>query len=210
MASPLDFGLLLSFAVGVLSSLCATWLLFLRRRSRYRLHFRSVLTQIEDLVSEIKQDGFTFDHILALGRNSGVVGSIIAGVTGLSAATSISLIKSRNADGSRSICLAPIDELMLPGLADKAVLVLICCNDSGATLEYVVKRLNSLERQPKSLRTAALYTSPSPVFKPTYIGVVVGDDTKKTMSEILVGLPWVSPSWIHPFGRERNVVDTAK
>lgn len=196
-----------SFAVGILSSLCATWLIFMRRKSRYRLRFRSVLTQIGDLALQIKNDGFVFDHILALGRNSGVAASIMAGMTGLLSATTVSLVKERRADGSRTISFGDIDELMLPGLGGKNVLILICCNDSGATLAYAVERLNTLQTPPRSVRTAALYSAPSPVFKPSYVSAIVGKDTMKSMSQILSGLPWVNSSWIHPFGKERNVVD---
>ena len=133
----------------------------------------------------------------------------MAGITGLSAATTVSLIKERRVDGSRSIAFAEIDELMLPGLAGKNVLVLICCNDSGATLAYAIERLNGLSPRPLAIRTAALYSAPSPLFKPNYVSAIVGKDTTKTMSQILAGLPWVSGSWVHPFGKERDVTNTS-
>lgn len=197
-------GLIASFMVGTLSSIFATWLILIRKKTRFRLHFNSVVALVSDLADAIAKDGYDYDHVLALGRNSGVVGSILAGMVGLDAVVSISMLKRRLADGNRTIELDDAGENVLPTMCGKKVLVLLCCNDSGASLQYIVRRLEALDPNPSEIRTAALYTAPSPVFKPTYSAVTVGNDTKKTMTDILHGLPWASKRWIHPFEKERD------
>ncbi|MGV6805891.1 MAG: phosphoribosyltransferase [Ruegeria sp.] len=199
----LILGLIASFFVGTLSSVFATWLLLVRQRSKFRLHFHSVVSLIGELAGKISKDGYDYDHILALGRNSGVVGSIMAGMVGLNAVASVSMIKRRLPNGDRTIELDEVGESILSALSGKKVLVLLCCNDSGASLQYVVGRLQGLEPAPAEIRTAALYSTPSPVFRPNYSSVIVGNDTKKTMTDILHGLPWASGRWIHPFEKER-------
>lgn len=193
----------LSFLVGVLSSIAATGLIILRQRARFRLRFQSVLHLIGALGAAIRKDGFHFDHILTIGRNSGVAGSILAGEFGLEATVSVSTVKSRLKDGARTIELDRIGEEILPALAGERVLVFICCNDSGATLAYVVSRLTSLPHPPAEIRTAALYTAPSPAFMPQYTGAVLGKDTQQSMTKVLTGLPWVTSRWLHPLAGER-------
>ncbi len=194
---------LLAFLVGILSSIVATWLLLIRKKAKYRLQFRNVMQIIEELLTDIKKDGFKFDHIFALGRNSGVVGSILAGCT-VNAIVSATLVKKRLPDGSLSVNFDAAAEKATAALSNKKVLILICCNYFGASLKYAKQQLENLKRPPKDIRTQQYNPSPSPMFKPTYISVVVGRDTKKTMTDILNGLPWVTNEWVHPFAKERN------
>ena len=196
--------IIISFVIGVLSSVVAAGVLMLRHRARYRMRFTPVFKLIEQLTDEITRDGYHYDHILAIGRNSGVAGSIMAGITGLGAVISVTMIKERLSDGSRTVGLDDVSERVFPALAGRRVLVLLCCNDSGASLRYIVDRLHDMENPPASIRTAALYTTPSPFFMPEYEAVIVGHDTKKTMSQVLEGLPWVSKRWVHPFSNERR------
>lgn len=193
----------LSFVVGVLSSVCAAGLVVAARRARYRLSFRSILHLIEGLGETIAKDGYRFDHLVTIGRNSGVAGSILAGQFGLSAAVSLSTSKRRLPGGERTIALDAVSEHTLDDLAEMNVLLFICCNDSGASLAYVVDRMNALGRPPAEIRTAALFTAPSPSFMPRYRAVVLEKDSRRSMSKVLTGLPWVTQRWLHPFGDER-------
>lgn len=197
-------GLGASFIVGTCSSIFAAWILLFRRRSKFRLRFNSVIALIGELADEIAKDGYDYDHIVSIGRNSGIAGSIMAGMVGLDAVVSLSLKKRRLPDGNRSIDLDNVARDSLGAMSQKKVLVLICCNDSGATLQFVVGKLKEVSPPPTEIRTAALYTAPSPLYRPHYSSVVVGHDTKKTMTEILHGLPWTSDRWIHPFRSERD------
>lgn len=177
----------ISFLVGVLSSLFAAWLLVLRQRARFRLRFQPVLHLIEALGDSIAKDGYRFDYLLAIGRNSGVAGSIIAGRFGLDAVVSASTSKARLKDGTRTIELDPISTAILSELAGKRILVFICCNDSGASLAYVVSKLTALPTPPAEIRTAALYTAPSPSFMPQYRSVILGRDSQQSMTKVLTG-----------------------
>lgn len=196
---------ILSFLVGVLSSLAATGLLILRQRAKYRMGFRSITRLIENLGDDIDRSGFRFDRIVAIGRNSGVVGSILAGQVGLDAIVSVNTTKERSVDGERTISIDEASRRSLDCVCGKKVLVLICCNDSGATLAYVVRVLKESNSPPLEIRTASIYTSPSPAYKAQYNAVVLERDSSKTMSTILERLPWVSPKWRHPLPGERPI-----
>lgn len=192
-----------SFVVGILSSLVVAALLDLRARRRFRLRFQSILHLIESLADTITHDGFRFDYVVAVGRNSGVAGSILAGQCGLTAVVSVSTLKHRLPDGSRSIAFDDVSAAILPVMAGRRILVFLCCNDSGSTLEFVVRALEGLP-EPPVVRTAALYTTPSPSFMPQYRAVTLEQDSNQSMTKILSGLPWVSAKWLHPLGAERR------
>jgi hypoxanthine phosphoribosyltransferase len=196
--------IVLSVALGVLSSAIFAGLAILWRRANFRLSFRSVVRMVERLGDSISRDNYQFDYLVTIGRNSGVAGSVLAGQFGLTAAVSISTIKTRLPSGQRTIALDEPSEQVLPSLAHKRTLVFICCNDSGASLEYVVNRLSALPEPPREVRTAALFTSPSPSFRPRYSAVVLDVDSRRSMTRILTGLPWVTQRWRHPFTDERR------
>jgi hypoxanthine phosphoribosyltransferase len=195
--------LALSFLVGVLASVAAAYLVILRQRTRFRLGFRSIMANIGVLLSRMEAENYTPDLIVTIDRNSGVVGSIVAGHIGLTSVVSLATQNSRGSDGTRTIQLDPAFEPALAGLAGRNVLVLICCNDSGVSLEYIVTRLRTSATPPAEVRTAALYTSVSPALKPKYFAVEVGQDTKVSMNQIVSRLPWMTNGWKHVFGNER-------
>jgi len=194
---------IISFGVGVLSSIVATAIILARRRIKYRLRFQNIVKLIEGLARTIRDDGYSIDHVVAIGRNSGVVGSILAGSLGLQAIVSVSVLKSRAPSGARVTRLDTPSEAVLQSLGNTRVLLLICCNDSGSTLEFVSSNLANQHRAPTEIRTAALYSSPSPAYMPKYCAVTLERDSRQSMNKILNGLPWVTRSWIHPFGSER-------
>jgi hypoxanthine phosphoribosyltransferase len=195
---------IISFAVGVLSSIAAAWIFLLREKARLRLRFRAVLSLITGLAGQIERDGFKPDYIVTIDRNSGVVGSILAGYIGLRAVVSIAAVHRRLPGGSRETRLDPLSTQMLPLLAGSKVLVLICCNDSGTSLNHVVRALQELGKDaPADIRTAALYTTISPAILPDYKAVVVGRDTRRSMNQIISRLPWMGHGWRHMLAAER-------
>ncbi len=196
--------LALSFFVGILSSAAFAALVVLSRRARFRLSFHAITVLLEQLGSKIQRDNFKFDYLVAIGRNSGVAGSVLAGQFGLTAIVSLSTVKTRLGNGARTIELDPMSEHIVPMLTGKRVLVFICCNDSGASLAYVVNRIEALGPDTE-VRTAALYSVESPSFEPKYTAVVLGRDSRRSMTKVLTGLPWVTKRWVHPFGDERKV-----
>lgn len=195
---------IISFAVGVFSSIAASWIFLMRDRARLRLRFRAVLSLITDLAEQIERDGFKPDYIVTIDRNSGIVGSIFAGYIGLRAVVSIAAVHRRLPDGSRETRLDTVSTQTLPLLAGSKVLVLICCNDSGTSLNRVVSALQDLGKDaPAELRTAALYTTISPAIFPNYKAVVVGRDTRRSMNQIISHLPWMGHGWQHMLAAER-------
>jgi hypoxanthine phosphoribosyltransferase len=193
-----------SFVVGVLSSLAASWVLLLRERARLRLRFRAILAHIVTLAKQLEQDDYIPDYIVTVDRNSGVVGSILAGHIGLKSVVSVSTVNHRLPDGSREIRLDPLSAGALRLLKGVRVLVLICCNDTGTSLGYVVRFLRELGNDgPCEIRTAAIYTSVSPAIRPTYRVVLVGHQTRQSMNRIISRLPWMTSGWQHVLGTER-------
>jgi hypoxanthine phosphoribosyltransferase len=192
------------FLVGVASSVAAAWLITSSRRLRKRLTFRGVLHNVQGLFASISSDGFSPEYIVAVDRNSGVVGSILAGEFGLSAIVSVSTINSRTTEGARLIHLDPVHEVSLKELGGRRVLVLICCNDSGTSLQHVVDALLAQANPPAEVRTAALFSTQSPKLKPRYVGATAGIDFKLTMPQILQRLPWVDKHWKLQLASERG------
>lgn len=181
----------------------ATWLALARQRARVRLRFRSVLALILRLVDQLERDVFRPDYIVTIDRNSGVVGSILAGHVGLRAVVSVATMNRRLPDGTRGIALDPASAQVLNALQGKRLLVLICCNDSGTSLSYVVHEVQKLNPPPSEVRTAALYSSPSPIMVPQYCGIVLGNDSRMSMSKVISRLPWMTRRWNHVLSSER-------
>ena len=194
----------ISLAVGVLSSLVATAVVLLRQRARLRLRMNPVLHLIEQLARRIVADNYIFDYVVTIDRNSAVAGTILAGNFGLRSAISVTTQNTRRPDGSRDISLDEVSAHVLTALGGKRLLVFICCNDSGTSLNFVVESLKQLSDPPAEIRTAALYSSQSPAIMPRYRVVVVGRDTRQSMNDILERLPWVTKQWLHPLAQERH------
>lgn len=194
----------LSFLVGIVSSLAATWLIFLREKARLRVRFRTILSLIVKIAKQLELDNYKPDYIVTVDRNSGVVGSILAGHVGLRAVVSVACVHHRLSDGSRETHLDEVSSRTLQLLGGSRILVLICCNDSGTSLNCVVNYLRHLgQSAPVEIRTAAIYTTISPVIVPTYKGLIVGRDSHKPMTQIVSQLPWMTDGWQHILGLER-------
>jgi len=193
-----------SFVIGIMSSLAATCIVFLRGKARLRLRFRTIVALIVRMARQLELDNYVPQYIVTIDRHSGVVGSILAGHVGLRAVVSVACQHRRLPDGARETRLDDVSARTLSLLRGSRVLVLICCNDSGTSLSCVVNHLRNLgENAPIEVRTAAIYTSVSPVIVPKYKGVVVGRDTNKPMNKIISQLPWATEGWRHILGKER-------
>jgi hypoxanthine phosphoribosyltransferase len=193
--------------LGIVSSLAAAWIIYLRGRARLRLRFRNILSFIAKVVKQVELDNFSPQYIVTVDRNSGVVGSILAGHIGLRAVVSVACEHHRLTDGTRDTRLDDVSKRTLSLLRGSRLLVLICCNDSGTSLKTVVDYLQSLGHDPEKIRTAAIYTSVSPSIVPRYSAVTVGLDTHKSMNQIISKLPWMTAGWHHVLGKERLNLD---
>jgi hypoxanthine phosphoribosyltransferase len=194
--------LFLSFVLGVASSLVASWIIFLRRRAKFRLRLQNVLGLITKIADEIRADGFAPDYIVAIDRNSGVVGSILAGHVGIRSIVAVTTVSRRRSNGSREVTLEPISEEILTLLKGQKVLVMVCCNNTGTSLKFVVDFLHDLGSEgPATVKTAATYTSSRPSIHPSYSGAVAGRDTRRAIDHIMVNLPWVTSRWVEPVER---------
>ena len=195
--------IVISFVIGILSSLAATWIIFLRGKARLRLRFRTIVALIVKMAKQLELDNFSPQYIVTVDRNSGIVGSILAGHTGLRSVVSVACTHRRLPDGSRETGIDEVSARTLPLLRGSKVLVLICCNDSGTSLNCVVNYMRSLGvDKPAEIRTAAIYSSISPIIAPTYRCVIVGRDTRKPMNQIM-SQPWMTKGWQYVLGKER-------
>jgi hypoxanthine phosphoribosyltransferase len=188
-------GILVSFAIGFLASLAASWVVVFRERARFRVRFRAILNLVIALAKSIQEAGYQPDYIVTIDRNGTIVGSILSGYMGLKSVISVTTITQRMPHGARVITLDEVSASCLPNLKGRRLLIVTCCNDSGASLEYVYQQLSSLSEPPSEIRSAALYTTYSPSFRPTYAAVVIGRDTKQTTDQILLSLPWMTSGW---------------
>jgi hypoxanthine phosphoribosyltransferase len=196
----------LSFVFGILSSIAAALLLqFFAGRLRLRFSFRRVMSDIRALYGKIRADEFVPDSIVTIDRNSAIVGAILSGFFTFNSIISIATRNERLPDGSRRITT---DEARLPrptALAGHNVLLLICFNDSGTSLDFVYSLLRSEFPQIKEIRTAALYSSASPKMRPRYCAWEVGRGLNASISRIINKMPWMSSEWHHIFASERII-----
>src|ERR1051325_1606611 len=196
---------LLGFGIGVSSSIVASLLYSVfTLRWASRITFRRVLQDIRLLNRRIGDDGYEPEVIVAIDRNATIVGGILLGFRSLSTVVTISTQKIRKTDGTREVLL---DERRMPGrdvLRGKRVLLLICFNESGASLNAVFSYLKSLPDGPLEVRTAAMYSSASPLLVPRYCAREEGRNLPMAVSRIVSRMPWMTSEWRHVLGEERN------
>ncbi|ABS61952.1 phosphoribosyltransferase-like protein [Parvibaculum lavamentivorans DS-1] len=193
-----------AFLVGIASSVVAA-LLFTAISTKYnaRFSFRRIVALVLELAEQLQNDGFTPDFIVAIDRNSTITGGILAGNLGLKTVISVATISCRRNDGSRETIVAQGYTLDADALSGKKVLVYICFNDSGTSLDTVARQVMSTEKSPSDVRTAALFTTSSPRFMPKYFARKVGTDLRIPIHLIMQRMPWVTPTWKHVLGSER-------
>jgi len=193
-----------SFIIGIISSIAATLILrMLLDKLNLRFSFRRILNDIRSLYSQIIRDDFKPDYIVTIDRNATIIGGILAGYFGLETVISVATSNLRLPNGSRS---TEVLKAHLPDpevLKDKSLLLVICFNDSGKSLEAVHNYLLSPPFEIREIRTAALYTSVSPQIKPKYFAHEVGKDLKTSINRIINKMPWMTREWKHVFANER-------
>jgi len=198
------FNQTIAFTVGVVASIAASliYALFIRR-AESRFSFKQILEFVLDLVNLIENDEFRPDLIVAVDRNSAIAGGMIAGHLGLRTIVTAATENERLEDGSRTIRVV---EGFLPHwdfFSGKKVLLFICFNDSGSSLDAVYHHLANCECPPAEIRTAALFTSASPKMVPRYFVKKVGVNLKTPVNKLMPKMPWITRSWKHVFAKER-------
>ena len=193
-----------AFVVGVVASVIASiiyglWL----RKSELRFSFPQILSYVLDLVNSIESDEFRPDFVVTIDRNSAIVGGIIAGHIGLKNIIAASTDNKRMEDGSRTIEV--VDELFPKKdfMSGKNVLLFICFNDSGTSLDTIYHYLAESDHPPATIRSAALFTSASPKLLPQYYVKKIGVNLKTPINQLMPKMPWVTKSWKHVLARER-------
>ena len=194
----------LSLFVGMLSSILAALLLqALASRLNLLFPFRRILGDVRKLYHLIRYDRFDPEFIITVDRNSTIVGSILAGFFGFQTVIAIATVNTRLPDGTRQISISNA-HLPLPELLDgKKILLLICFNDTGTSLETVYHCLSNSPFKIAEIRIAALYTSVSPKIKPRYSVLQIGKDVNTSFNRIIYKMPWMSKEWRHVLGEER-------
>jgi hypoxanthine phosphoribosyltransferase len=202
---------LMSFFIGIISSIVAAFLFrWVLELLDLRFPFRRIMFDITTLYHRIDEDKYVPDLIVSIDRNGTIVGAILAGYFGYETVVSIATINGREKDGSRSIV---ISEAHLPkpdSIIGKRLLIIICFNDSGSSLEAVYQRLSMPLFSPAEIRMAALYTSVSPKLKPKYFAREVGRDLKTSINNIIYRMPWMVPGWRHVLASERLTIAKRK
>lgn len=193
-----------SFLIGILSSLAAALILrYALDKLNLLFPFRRVLRDIKLLYREIASSGFKPDYIVTVDRNGTIIGAILAGFFGFETVISIATINERLQDGSRSTIISQAHLPRPEILQGKKLLIVICFNDTGTSLETVYRCFSSAPYKVEELRLAALYTSVSPKLKPKYFALEVGRDLKTSVNSIIYKMPWMSREWRHVLASER-------
>jgi len=198
----------ISFLIGVISSIFAT-LIIRHVRTKYssRLSFNGILDNIKILLKRMINDNFNPDYIITIDRNASIIGSIFAGFIATKSVLNIMTETIRLPDGTRKV---KIIEETIPNDAvfnNKNILIITCFNDSGDTLKLVYEFISNILPSPNQIKTAALFTSISPVLKPSYYAKEVGTDIKAPMFILMKNMPWMLEGWRHVLANERKAVD---
>jgi hypoxanthine phosphoribosyltransferase len=187
---------ILGFIIGVISSICAAWLLrYATERYSSHISFRRIFKSIIVLYRKIQADGYMPDYIIGVDRNGSIVGSILSGYFGFSTIIAAATKTVRHPEGYRESEMCPTHLPAEDALAQKKILIVSCFVDTGSALERVYKYYNAMPNRPSEIRTAALYTNPSPRLKPTYFVFEMGKDIKMSLSQIMSKMPWMSDGW---------------
>ena len=195
---------ILSFALGVLSSIIAALVInFVTEKYSYHFSFRRVLKSIMKLYWKIQHDGFKPDYIVGLDRNGSIIASILSGYLGFRTIITAGTETARNPDGSRTTSLLHANLLIPDALSGKKILIVACYVDTGSTLEKVHEYYDSLPNRPSEIRTAALFTTLSPRFKPKYFVYELGKNLKAPVDKIMRGMPWMAEGWKYALADER-------
>lgn len=195
---------IVAFAIGVVSSIIAS-VVYTWTAARIEAHFsfRRIVELVLDLAGRIQNDGFKPDFIFAIDRNSTITGGILAGHLGLQTILSVATDNFRKSDGSRAIAISDGFAPKGEAFVGKKILIFICFNDSGTSLETVYNYTKAMSEAPADVRTAALFTSSSPRFMPTYFVKKVGLNLRTPINALMPKMPWVSKTWKHVLGNER-------
>ena len=193
-----------TFIVGVLSSIAAA-LVLRHAADRYSSHigFRRVMKDVISLFRAIQKDDYIPDEIIGVDRNGSIVASILSGYIGFRPVMVIATRTIHHADSPREVNLST-DHLPGEGaFCGKKVLVVCCYVDTGSALEVVYNYLYSLPTPPSEIRTAAIYTTPSPRLKPRYFIHELGKDMKVSIDRVILRMPWIKEDWkLAPRGKK--------
>jgi len=194
-----------SFVIGVLSGLAA-WALSVALLNWWevRFTFKRVQKIIDDLASKLISDGFNPDYVIAIDRNSTILGTLLAGQLGVKTVVSVATENKRQADGSRAISVGEGYLGDLSMLRGKKVLVFIGFNNSGTSLETVYRRVVDACGAGEDIRTAAFCTSPSPRLMPQYVAMEGSRRNRVSAVQLMDRMPWATRSWKRALREERH------
>jgi hypoxanthine phosphoribosyltransferase len=179
-----------AFAIGVLSSIAAALTLkYIADKYATHISFRRTFKSIMTLNRKIQADGYLPDYIISVDRNGSIVGGILSGYLSLHPIIAAGTETVRQPDGSRRVKLSEPYSSCGGVLSGKRVLIVACFVDTGSSLETIYEYYASLPDGPAEIRTASLYTTTSPRFKPKYFIYEVGRDVKVSLSQIIPKMP---------------------
>lgn len=194
----------ISFLIGVLSSIAA-YLIVDRVGHRFasRFPFRRVVGSVRILLQKLQGDGFVPDYVIGINRNGAIVASILAGYLGVRPILAVGFETERREDGGREAVLSKIHLASMTSLSRRKVLVVACFVDTGLGLAAVVNYLRSIP-DPPEVRTAAVFTNPTPLMKPRYFVFEIGKNLHRSINQLISQMPWMGRGWRQLLERERS------
>lgn len=193
------------FFIGVCSSIVATIVIwFVAGKYSRHFSFRRVFKDIMTLRKMIQADNFLPDYVVGVDRNGCIVASILSGYLGVTTIIAAGTENVRHNDGSRDVLLSKVHLPQSGVLSGKKLLIVCCFVDTGSALRVIHDYYSSLPDRPSEIKTAALYTTVSPRFKPRYYVCEIGKDIKLSIEQMIQRMPWINSDWKYLL--DRNVL----
>jgi hypoxanthine phosphoribosyltransferase len=195
---------IISFILGVFSSIVAALLSsFVKDRYSSRFTFRRIFKVIMRLSQKIQADGYIPDYIVGIDRNGSIVASILSGYLGVHTIITAGTETIRRPGGARTVSLSPVYSPPEGALSGKRILIVGCFVDTGSALEIVYEYYASISNGPSEIKTASLFTTTAPRFKPNYFVYETGKNLKVSMNQIMRKMPWMTENWRYVLADER-------
>jgi hypoxanthine phosphoribosyltransferase len=196
----------ISFFIGVCSSIVAAIIVWMvaGKHSRH-FSFQRVFKDIMTLWKMIQADNFSPDYVVGVDRNGCIVASILSGYLGVTTIIAAGTESVRHNDGSRDVLLSKVHLPQSGVLSGKKLLIVCCFVDTGSAMRIIYDYYTSLPDRPSEIRTAALYTTVSPRFKPRYYVCEIGKDIKLSIEQMIQRMPWMNSNWKYLL--DRNVLN---
>jgi hypoxanthine phosphoribosyltransferase len=193
----------LTFIIGIMSgAVVAVGLPYVKEKFYASLSFPRVFKKVMSLYSSIRSDGYDPDYIIGIDRSGCMIASMLSGYFGELTIMAAATETVRMPDGARKARLCESHLLNKDVLSGKKILIVSCFVDTGSSMEVVHEYYCSSQPPPSEIRTAALFITARPRFRPKYFVHQVGRDMNVPINKLMHKMPWMSKDRKHVLSDE--------